>query len=103
SHYGPSRDLHSFPTRRSSDLEVEGTNADHSHQLAGLLEPVVLSQLGDADWQVAVAVQLLPVDDDVVRAVHRAELELLAVLEVDRSEEHTSELQSRGHLVCRLL
>src|SRR5437660_12241337 len=27
---------------------------------------------------------------------------LLAVLE-QRSEEHTSELQSRGHLVCRLL
>src|SRR5690625_5980340 len=24
-------------------------------------------------------------------------------LEKDRSEEHTSELQSRGHLVCRLL
>src|SRR5439155_24038935 len=27
----------------------------------------------------------------------------LAVVEFDRSEEHTSELQSRGHLVCRLL
>src|SRR5690625_5831368 len=24
-------------------------------------------------------------------------------IRVDRSEEHTSELQSRGHLVCRLL
>src|SRR5690625_5523474 len=24
-------------------------------------------------------------------------------LDIDRSEEHTSELQSRGHLVCRLL
>src|SRR5437870_11353747 len=24
-------------------------------------------------------------------------------LEIPRSEEHTSELQSRGHLVCRLL
>src|SRR5437660_4637793 len=24
-------------------------------------------------------------------------------IDVDRSEEHTSELQSRGHLVCRLL
>src|SRR5690625_1832099 len=24
-------------------------------------------------------------------------------LDLDRSEEHTSELQSRGHLVCRLL
>src|SRR5690625_5645276 len=27
----------------------------------------------------------------------------LAQQYVDRSEEHTSELQSRGHLVCRLL
>src|SRR5690625_6296909 len=25
------------------------------------------------------------------------------IMEVVRSEEHTSELQSRGHLVCRLL
>src|SRR5690625_6061879 len=25
------------------------------------------------------------------------------VLTINRSEEHTSELQSRGHLVCRLL
>src|SRR5687768_17925676 len=29
--------------------------------------------------------------------------QLLAVLRFDRSEEHTSELQSRLHLVCRLL
>src|SRR5690625_7086308 len=29
--------------------------------------------------------------------------ELLADPESGRSEEHTSELQSRGHLVCRLL
>src|SRR6266508_6255493 len=28
---------------------------------------------------------------------------LRAALEAFRSEEHTSELQSRGHLVCRLL
>src|SRR5207253_6941669 len=27
----------------------------------------------------------------------------MKVVEIDRSEEHTSELQSRGHLVCRLL
>src|SRR5207253_10929017 len=27
----------------------------------------------------------------------------LTTLRVSRSEEHTSELQSRGHLVCRLL
>src|SRR5690625_295131 len=29
--------------------------------------------------------------------------EIFARLEAARSEEHTSELQSRGHLVCRLL
>src|SRR5690625_5661934 len=30
-------------------------------------------------------------------------LNLLPRLTISRSEEHTSELQSRGHLVCRLL
>src|SRR5690625_5806478 len=34
-------------------------------------------------------------------APHREEILLL--LDDPRSEEHTSELQSRGHLVCRLL
>src|SRR5690625_6753805 len=29
--------------------------------------------------------------------------EMLAIIRKGRSEEHTSELQSRGHLVCRLL
>src|SRR5690625_1543252 len=29
--------------------------------------------------------------------------DFLMLLNADRSEEHTSELQSRGHLVCRLL
>src|SRR5437660_5814916 len=35
-------------------------------------------------------------------AVSRADLVKLPVQAI-RSEEHTSELQSRGHLVCRLL
>src|SRR5690625_6045361 len=29
--------------------------------------------------------------------------EEVGILQIPRSEEHTSELQSRGHLVCRLL
>src|SRR5690348_17558547 len=46
-------------------------------------------------------VESLPVDGrqrigDVVRRLH-------GVARVDRSEEHTSELQSPVHLVCRLL
>src|SRR5439155_20240594 len=39
---------------------------------------------------------LADVFDDVGAAV-------VGEIDIDRSEEHTSELQSRGHLVCRLL
>src|SRR5437870_11251847 len=39
---------------------------------------------------------------DLVRA-HQVPVEARAVAVGERSEEHTSELQSRGHLVCRLL
>src|SRR5690625_6910158 len=44
---------------------------------------------------------------DLLRDPHGLEFTLAFVDRVirpeDRSEEHTSELQSRGHLVCRLL
>src|SRR6266702_8907470 len=39
-------------------------------------------------------------DDPNFAALRSRDLELVSV---DRSEEHTSELQSCGHLVCRLL
>src|SRR5437870_6065761 len=35
--------------------------------------------------------------------VARASSQERSILDGERSEEHTSELQSRGHLVCRLL
>src|SRR5437870_8238379 len=38
--------------------------------------------------------------EDVLAVLRALQLELGAA---NRSEEHTSELQSRGHLVCRLL
>src|SRR5439155_1613788 len=33
----------------------------------------------------------------------KAPRKILSIVKGNRSEEHTSELQSRGHLVCRLL
>src|SRR5439155_21165116 len=36
-------------------------------------------------------------------AIAAAQRAILSMNLVERSEEHTSELQSRGHLVCRLL
>src|SRR5690554_7067330 len=40
--------------------------------------------------------------EDKVEAINRAGVQLAREVAGDRSEEHTSELQSRPHLVCRL-
>src|SRR5699024_12378539 len=73
------RDLHSFPTRRSSDLLAAGPvwflNALHG------ISPVTQIHVGD---------------EVLAPPRHPRENEW-------RSEEHTSELQSRFDLVCRLL
>src|SRR3989442_12065853 len=47
--------------------------------------------------------QLLPDPLDFLRALAKIFLQLLPDPQDFRSEEHTSELQSRPHLVCRLL
>src|SRR5690348_13611608 len=66
--FSNSRDLHSFPTRRSSDLDGF---------VVGLFDQVT------SDYGAVL--------DEVNRRFGT------------RSEEHTSELQSPVHLVCRLL
>src|SRR5690606_41689965 len=77
------RDLHSFPTRRSSDLGGEGhleLVPQHGHRVDATLLDRGRGHLVELDLQ----------------AAFRCEA-------VERSEEHTSELQSRENLVCRLL
>src|SRR5438552_5846079 len=80
------RDLHSFPTRRSSDL---GRPTTHD---------------GPCDWR--------RVDDHrshscqaLARIIHEMSLSQRhwPLGRAYRSEEHTSELQSPDQLVCRLL
>src|SRR5437870_7309078 len=71
-------DLHSFPTRRSSDLAGRYALAAVDPQFESLFAPDVY----EPDWKTA---------------------EFFHKQLQDRSEEHTSELQSRGHLVCRIL
>src|SRR5690606_39501828 len=92
------RGLHSFPTRRSSDLEagrergrtfdiIEKVEAGHAVQrCAAIAEEGVCFRTH---------IRILQVDD---MCAFNGE-ELFPV----RSEEHTSELQSRENLVCRLL
>src|SRR5947207_4577861 len=80
--YGAHRDLHSFPTRRSSDLFLVLRNSEYA----------ILKWFGSIE-QVEGAPGLDLPDLDCA-AVEVGEV---------RSEEHTSELQSHSDLVCRLL
>src|SRR5690606_40284920 len=90
----PHRDLHSFPTRRSSDLAAfewrggKGTLVVAGTVASGVVVKLQMSPDAGTTWV------------DVAAAFDEDESpEPLSV----RSEEHTSELQSRENLVCRLL
>src|SRR5688500_19672098 len=80
------RDLPSFPTRRSSDLAHAPLRRSH---VGGLGQEVEGAGRGDLGPPIAAPCEQL--------VAPRAEPAL------QRSEEHTSELQSPCNLVCRLL
>src|SRR5206468_11287978 len=92
---------HSFPTRRSSDLRANPAlhrfEIDFTQSHAAARDKFVLVQALPGDLEFG-ANQLLnkPV-------LGRARKGCPSRLARDRSEEHTSELQSRSDLVCRLL
>src|SRR5206468_12574253 len=87
-HSAHHRHLHSFPTRRSSDLTVPVLHAA-AH------DPATALRVG------------LPVDGEVPLPSGQDGMKLAGGRRWRRSrrrsEEHTSELQSRSDLVCRLL
>src|SRR5204863_9273503 len=91
--YTDPRVLHSFPTRRSSDL---------SRQARGVLRFLLLPLAQRAAVVVPGAASGVA-GPRVMEDVAGLEVLLVAGLLEDRSEEHTSELQSRRDLVCRLL
>src|SRR5438445_4416210 len=86
------RDLHSFPTRRSSDLPagVEDEREIGVRKLGGF------DRLQGGDEARPAEGKRLAVEIAGARVLGGETFPL-------RSEEHTSELQSRQYLVCRLL
>src|SRR5437870_7507021 len=87
----PSSTLFPYTTLFRSALGLLGREVrGGAHDRAGLGE-VLLGVTGACDAEVGDLDPAGAVDQHVAR------------LDVARSEEHTSELQSRGHLVCRLL
>src|SRR5690606_39476791 len=95
------RRRHSFPTRRSSDLALMAW-----HQENPTVEAVLLSTCNRVEFYAASSAQT-EANHGLVLAEHLArwhDLRLDDIAgELVRSEEHTSELQSRENLVCRLL
>src|SRR5690606_41320631 len=77
--WDPHPKLHSFPTRRSSDLRKgdDKLNQDNLVSIEAQTEHSLTTG--------------------------KSETRIFVKMYVDRSEEHTSELQSRENLVCRLL
>src|SRR5699024_12721734 len=86
-------DLHSFPTRRSSDLATDKPNFRKVHT-----DPI--PTLGGLAIFCSFLIGLL-----ILQPASKYHLSIIcgATVILVRSEEHTSELQSRFDLVCRLL
>src|SRR5690606_39711378 len=95
--------LHSFPTRRSSDLDKITISFETSTTLENL--PDGSNWVAFVDGPIVLAAKtstedldgLFADDSRMGHATHGKYIPL-----DQRSEEHTSELQSRENLVCRL-
>src|SRR5207302_11505640 len=97
-HYREHRDLHSFPTRRSSDLRIADETIAAKRTLIG--SDVKVSKVA----QVLAAVRNGILADRFIRFIFAVCTNFTNLTTwCYRSEEHTSELQSRENLVCRLL
>src|SRR5690606_41556549 len=91
--------LHPFPTRRSSDLSdlartgQEFLEASWTAASIGGAAPLDTSNLNGVDGRKL----------DLGASAYRSLRQVREAAQAARSEEHTSELQSRENLVCRLL
>src|SRR5690606_40627637 len=90
------RYLHSFPTRRSSDLLISFTIGCIALMSRSDLLPKSLLKNFNIIYFVSLLATQIRIQFTFLRQFDSGRANL-------RSEEHTSELQSRENLVCRLL
>src|SRR5690606_41601101 len=94
---GHHRDLHSFPTRRSSDLNHQVSQRGFKGQFYMMGSNGGVMTATTATQQPIALVESGPVGGCMGAVAY------VKAMGLDRSEEQTSELQSRENLVCRLL
>src|SRR5206468_10600625 len=93
--------LHSFPTRRSSDLNANPDTVSADIRVDGATRLAVSSPLGGpTNWM---RTNFLFTAANTSSRLELASTTVGTQDDASRSEEHTSELQSRSDLVCRLL
>src|SRR5699024_11851149 len=96
-------DLHSFPTRRSSDLvngsEFQQLQKEKGSQWYQALQQTEQDTLLFCSFDISIGSEVWPTRK--ISLIQRLNLYQRDGCE-KRSEEHTSELQSRFDLVCRL-
>src|SRR5690606_41328265 len=95
--------LHSFPTRRSSDLRLtyayyEGTWDNLPNFNA--LTPILTGDINNFDISIAPKADYFAFKFDGKILIETPGTYTFYTASDDRSEEHTSELQSRENLVC---
>src|SRR5439155_9222209 len=97
------QDLPSFPTRRSSDLKVRRRHGHYSPR--GGLFPEHHNAVRLIKWQRFEEHRITDAKNSRIGADSEGQRDCCRHRKTGilRSEEHTSELQSRGQLVCRLL
>src|SRR5207244_7003998 len=94
---------HPLPTRRSSDLMDKPFIVINSGTLKLLDDDELRNVLGHELGHVMSGHALYHTILVIILNVSLGALPFLAGIAILRSEEHTSELQSPDHLVCRLL
>src|SRR5690606_39813026 len=94
---------HSFPTRRSSDLGEQQLDAMLGTHCPNMLYPFARQTISELITGGGFPPFLLqPINFDALYAESlRQRAQQQQEQAKDRSEEHTSELQSRENLVCR--
>src|SRR5205807_10089004 len=92
--------LHSFPTRRSSDLS---SAIETEIRRFRELDPIQIHRVYDGYTPMLASQKVSPRERIANRVACVGRLVPVKGQDVLRSEEHTSELQSPCNLVCRLL
>src|SRR5690606_39927099 len=92
----PPREPHSFPTRRSSDLWKKYRMIEFEKLVTTLVDRAI-----EYNWSSHVGGTANPFSIQLRGNIIMPKNSISK--NVSRSEEHTSELQSRENLVCRLL